>query len=255
MAAAAGALALAGHAWMARPEASVDWLPAGDSDPDPRADRGGRGRPAVGHWSPRSPLLVFVYAIGLMGRGADARFFGFMTLFLGAMQTVVLATDLLTVLIGFELVGTCSWALIGYRLDEGGSGQRRQPRLPDHPGDRSRPLPGGHGGLRRRRGGWVRDDSPTCRRRSPRSPPSAWSSRRGQVGPVAGQRLAVGRDARAVAGVGTAPFLDHGRGRRRAAGQGAAAAGGGAGGGNDGALARHGDGAGPRRRWRSCRAT
>jgi len=118
VAAAAGALALAGHAWMARPEASVDWLPAGDSTLTLGLTAAAEGAPLSVMVAAVS-LLVFVYAIGLMGRGADARFFGFMTLFLGAMQTVVLATDLLTVLIGFELVGTCSWALIGYRLDEG----------------------------------------------------------------------------------------------------------------------------------------
>ena len=34
--------------------------------------------------------------------------------FVGAMELLVLATDFLTLLIGWELVGACSWALIGY---------------------------------------------------------------------------------------------------------------------------------------------
>lgn len=117
LAAAAGALALAVLAWIRRPEAAVDWLSTGDRALTLGLSAANEGAPLSVMVAAVS-LLVFVYAIGLMGRGADARFFGFMTLFLGAMQTVVLAADLLTALIGFELVGTCSWALIGHRLAE-----------------------------------------------------------------------------------------------------------------------------------------
>ena len=42
------------------------------------------------------------------------RLVGLMTAFVGAMELLVLAGDLLTLLIGWELVGALSWALIGF---------------------------------------------------------------------------------------------------------------------------------------------
>ena len=43
------------------------------------------------------------------------RLLALLALFVGAMQLLVLAADLLTLLIGWELVAACSWALIGHR--------------------------------------------------------------------------------------------------------------------------------------------
>jgi len=42
------------------------------------------------------------------------RLVGMLTAFVGAMELLVLASDLLTLLIGWELVGVLSWALIGF---------------------------------------------------------------------------------------------------------------------------------------------
>lgn len=42
------------------------------------------------------------------------RLLGLLTVFVGAMQLVVVAADLLTLVVGFELVGALSWALIGH---------------------------------------------------------------------------------------------------------------------------------------------
>ena len=44
-----------------------------------------------------------------------ARLTGIMLIFTGAMELVVMANDLVTLLIGWEVVGACSWALIGHR--------------------------------------------------------------------------------------------------------------------------------------------
>lgn len=46
------------------------------------------------------------------------RLLSLLTLFVGAMQLVVLAGDFLTLLIGWEIVAACSWALIGHRWRE-----------------------------------------------------------------------------------------------------------------------------------------
>ena len=47
-----------------------------------------------------------------------ARLVGLLTAFVGAMELLVLAGDLLTLLIGWELVGVLSWALIGFEWRE-----------------------------------------------------------------------------------------------------------------------------------------
>lgn len=64
------------------------------------------------------PIVVFAgfheLASGAAGRGG-ARLMALIVAFVGAMQLLVLANDLLTLLIAWELIGACSWALIGYR--------------------------------------------------------------------------------------------------------------------------------------------
>ncbi|WP_269843285.1 NADH-quinone oxidoreductase subunit L, partial [Brevirhabdus pacifica] len=46
------------------------------------------------------------------------RLLGIMLIFVGGMQMVVIADDLLALLIGWEVMGACSWALIGHRWRE-----------------------------------------------------------------------------------------------------------------------------------------
>lgn len=48
----------------------------------------------------------------------DARLLALLVAFIGAMQLLVLANDLLTLLIAWELVGACSWALIAHHWGE-----------------------------------------------------------------------------------------------------------------------------------------
>jgi NADH:ubiquinone oxidoreductase subunit 5 (subunit L)/multisubunit Na+/H+ antiporter MnhA subunit len=58
---------------------------------------------------------VLVFSVWDIGRGeARARFFGLMLLFSGSMLTTVTAANLLVLLMGWEIMGATSWALIGY---------------------------------------------------------------------------------------------------------------------------------------------
>jgi NADH-quinone oxidoreductase subunit L len=60
-------------------------------------------------------LAVLVYAAGELAPGeARGRFVGLMLLFAGAMLVTVTATTLAPLLMAWELMGACSWALIGF---------------------------------------------------------------------------------------------------------------------------------------------
>ncbi|WP_166259239.1 NADH-quinone oxidoreductase subunit L [Marinobacter salicampi] len=70
--------------------------------------------PAFALTLPLVAALVLVYAgVHEESRGR-ARLLALMLGFVGAMELLVLAQDLLTLLIGWELVGALSWALIGH---------------------------------------------------------------------------------------------------------------------------------------------
>jgi NADH-quinone oxidoreductase subunit L len=59
--------------------------------------------------------LIHIYSSGYLGRKEDAvRFFALLNLFVFAMLTIVLTDNLLLLLLGWEGVGFCSYALIGY---------------------------------------------------------------------------------------------------------------------------------------------
>lgn len=60
-------------------------------------------------------LLVFVYAASYMARDPrEGRFFTIFSLFAASMLVLVLAADLLTLFIAWEIVGVCSYLLIGF---------------------------------------------------------------------------------------------------------------------------------------------
>ncbi|GGZ59799.1 NADH-quinone oxidoreductase subunit L [Streptomyces inusitatus] len=64
-------------------------------------------------------LAVLLYSAARPGEEeARARFFGLMLLFEGSMLVTVTATTLPTLLMGWEVMGAASWALIGYRWRE-----------------------------------------------------------------------------------------------------------------------------------------
>lgn len=59
--------------------------------------------------------LVLIYAIGYMREESGrVRFFALMSLFLAAMQTLVLAGDWIMLLSAWEIIGFCSYLLIGF---------------------------------------------------------------------------------------------------------------------------------------------
>lgn len=67
-------------------------------------------------------LAVVAYAASSMSEDrALARLLALLTGFVAAMELLVMAADLLTLLIGWELVGAASWALIGYDWENPGS--------------------------------------------------------------------------------------------------------------------------------------
>jgi NADH-quinone oxidoreductase subunit L len=60
-------------------------------------------------------FLIHVYATGYMSHEEGyARFFTYMNLFMGMMLTLVLASNLLVMFVGWEGVGLCSYLLIGF---------------------------------------------------------------------------------------------------------------------------------------------
>ena len=61
---------------------------------------------------------VLIYAALRESTSGLARLIGLLLAFTGAMELLVLAADLLTLLIGWELVGACSWALIAHEWRE-----------------------------------------------------------------------------------------------------------------------------------------
>lgn len=60
-------------------------------------------------------MAITVFAAAHEEANRLARLTGIMLIFTGAMELVVMANDLVTLLIGWEIVGACSWALIGHR--------------------------------------------------------------------------------------------------------------------------------------------
>ncbi|MDQ6801513.1 MAG: NADH-quinone oxidoreductase subunit L [Acidobacteriota bacterium] len=64
-------------------------------------------------------LVVFVYALRYMKSDARAgRFFAILTLFVAAMLALVLSADLVTLFMAWEVVGICSYLLIGFWFEK-----------------------------------------------------------------------------------------------------------------------------------------
>ena len=67
---------------------------------------------------PMVALAVVVFAAGHETARGLGRLMGLFLMFTGAMELVVIAGDLVTLLIGWEAMGAASWALIGHRWRE-----------------------------------------------------------------------------------------------------------------------------------------
>ncbi len=60
-------------------------------------------------------FLIMLFSVGYMKKEEDMdRYWFFMLFFIGGMILLVMADNLLQLFIGWEIVGTCSWGLIGY---------------------------------------------------------------------------------------------------------------------------------------------
>ena len=70
---------------------------------------------AVAIMVPTVAIAVVFHATQNESKTGLARLIGLMILFTGGMELVVVANDLLTLLIGWELIGACSWALISHK--------------------------------------------------------------------------------------------------------------------------------------------
>nr|MDO8134844.1 NADH-quinone oxidoreductase subunit L [Candidatus Njordarchaeum guaymaensis] len=60
-------------------------------------------------------FLIMLYSIGYMRKEEDmGRYWFFMLFFIGGMILLVMSDNLLQLFLGWEIVGTCSWGLIGF---------------------------------------------------------------------------------------------------------------------------------------------
>ncbi|MCY4146131.1 MAG: NADH-quinone oxidoreductase subunit L [Chloroflexi bacterium] len=68
---------------------------------------------------PIAVLMIFIYSIGYMAQDPrQARFFALISLFAGAMLTLVVADNVLLLFVGWEVMGVCSYMLIGFWFEK-----------------------------------------------------------------------------------------------------------------------------------------
>jgi NADH-quinone oxidoreductase subunit L len=68
---------------------------------------------------PLAIVCIFIYSIGYMAHDPrQARFFALISLFGGAMLTLVVADNLLLLFAGWEIMGLCSYLLIGFWFEK-----------------------------------------------------------------------------------------------------------------------------------------
>ncbi|HRL10462.1 MAG TPA: NADH-quinone oxidoreductase subunit L [Aggregatilineales bacterium] len=68
---------------------------------------------------PLAVTMIFIYSIGYMASDPrQARFFALISLFAGAMLTLVVADNLLLLFVGWEVMGLCSYMLIGFWFEK-----------------------------------------------------------------------------------------------------------------------------------------
>lgn len=68
---------------------------------------------------PIAVLCIFIYSIGYMAHDPrQSRFFALISLFAGAMLTLVVADNVLLLFVGWEVMGVCSYLLIGFWFEK-----------------------------------------------------------------------------------------------------------------------------------------
>ena len=69
-------------------------------------------------------LMIFIYAVGYMGYGTEevdprySRFFAYIALFATGMLGLVISENLLTLFMSWEIMGLCSYLMIGFWFDK-----------------------------------------------------------------------------------------------------------------------------------------
>ncbi len=105
--------------------ASVEWLPIDGLSH--WFKMGGAADPltmAMLFFVPLAIFCIVFYSIGYMGYGTEhvdrhySRFFAFLSLFAAGMFTLVVADNLLLLFVGWEVMGLCSYLLIGFWYDK-----------------------------------------------------------------------------------------------------------------------------------------
>ncbi|MEO0564645.1 MAG: proton-conducting transporter membrane subunit, partial [Chloroflexota bacterium] len=68
---------------------------------------------------PLAMTMIFIYAIGYMAHDPrQSRFFALLSLFAGAMLTLTVSDNLLFLFVGWEVMGLCSYMLIGFWFEK-----------------------------------------------------------------------------------------------------------------------------------------
>src|SRR5690349_5892508 len=68
---------------------------------------------------PLACVMIFIYSIGYAANDPrQARFFALISLFAGAMLTLVVADNLLLLFVGWEIMGLCSYLLVGFWFEK-----------------------------------------------------------------------------------------------------------------------------------------
>jgi len=68
---------------------------------------------------PLAVTMIFIYSIGYMAHDPrQSRFFSLISLFAGAMLILVVADNLLLLFVGWEIMGLCSYLLIGFWFEK-----------------------------------------------------------------------------------------------------------------------------------------
>ncbi len=68
---------------------------------------------------PLAVLCIFIYSIGYMAHDPrQSRFFALISLFAGAMLTLTISDNLLLLFVGWEVMGVCSYLLIGFWFEK-----------------------------------------------------------------------------------------------------------------------------------------
>ncbi len=75
---------------------------------------------------PLAILMIFIYSVGYMSAYPEddphqirySRFFAYLSLFAGGMLTLVVSDNLLLLFMGWEIMGVCSYLLIGFLIEK-----------------------------------------------------------------------------------------------------------------------------------------